>query len=177
MDDTQNTASGRLDIRFAIGFEGGPRSIIWRAWSHRKEIYIAQRNMAGVEKISFHSSGICRKAFTSEHGAPKGLPDRATTKWKRPSTPLRGVGEATRVLMIAFPSGFLSTSPPLVPDKPIIWIPPAPSGGAAVLEMFFTNESEEQVRQEFAAANQRRIVDCISLSNDELFLLASHFSD
>lgn len=166
-----------LDTRFAVGSETGPRSSIWRAWSHQNEIYVVQRSLAGVEKISLHSSRVCRKAFTSEHGLPVGLDDRATIKWKRPPSPDQGLGEASRVLMIAFPTDFLSTSPKQALDKPITWVPAAPSGCATILEMLFTHETEEQVRQEFAATNLRRVVDSVLLPNGELFILASHVSD
>ena len=39
--------------------------------------------MGGIEKFSFHASGICRHAFTEEEGPGDGEMDRVLQRWQR----------------------------------------------------------------------------------------------
>jgi hypothetical protein len=38
--------------------------------------------MGHIEKVSFHESGICRRAFTREHGAPSTMTDWVMNRWR-----------------------------------------------------------------------------------------------
>lgn len=161
-----------LEVRIIVGSENGPCSSVWRVWSSRNEIYVAWGNLGHVEKISFHSEkgGIrtCRKAFTTERGTPKVLPDRATIKWQRWDSPAAGEGQGICVLEAAFPTDYLSSVKKL-PAKAVTWIIPAPSGMATVLEMLFTREPETELRK---LMGNERVVTYTSLPNGEAFVLA-----
>ncbi len=165
-----------LQIRFAIGSSQGPQSSVWRVFSHRDEVYVAHRTHAHVEKFSFHSSGICRRAFTRQFGVPSGLSDRATQKWWRMPTPERGLEQASCVLRAAFPTDYLS-DPKELTSKAVTFIPAAPVGMAMIVEMFFTNETTETVRRKLARCNEMNLIASHSLENGELFTIASYTID
>lgn len=74
-------AKNIADLRFAIKNSSGLVSSIWRLWATRHgDVYLATRSMAKIEKFSFHKSGICRSAFTNEHGTPQTMTDRVMFK-------------------------------------------------------------------------------------------------
>lgn len=69
----------------------------WRLWVHHDDIYLAGAQLADTVKVSLHSSGRWRVAYTAEHvNQERPLwtgPDRAA--WKFASTPfVDGVQEA-----------------------------------------------------------------------------------
>src|SRR6266436_5657406 len=66
-------------FRFAVGSREDLRSSIWRLWANGDELYLATRSVAGISKISFHRSGICRYARNT-----KG-PRKASVRWHRRS--------------------------------------------------------------------------------------------
>lgn len=161
-----------LDARFVVGDPYGARSCIWRVWSSRNEVYACLNSLGGIEKLSFHSGGICRKAFTSERGAPEGLSDRKILEWKRQTTPLAGTGSGTCVLEICFPTDFLSrVAEPST--KCLTWIEPAPPQSATVLEFFFTKEPEENIR---SSTENVRTVTYTTLPNGESFVVRKRFA-
>jgi hypothetical protein len=168
--------SKKLDIRFIVGALGGAHSSIWRAWSQKNDVYAGYRSLAGVEKISFHRSGVCRKAFTKEFGAPKGLDDRLTQRWRRAPTPVQGEGKGSLVLTIAFPTDYLSTTELSTPSKPLLPIPAAPTGHARCVDLFFTRESEENVIRLFGQ-NSRSLHVYVELPSGEAFAIASYATE
>ena len=114
----------RLNERFAVGALAGPRSSIWRLFSTGSDVYLTS-SKGGVEKISFHQSRICRRAFISEHGTPPGMSDRVIETWKRNRTPPSGSNLAICVFELLFPTDYLSTAfDPTA--KRVTWITPAP---------------------------------------------------
>jgi hypothetical protein len=77
-------------LRFGVMDPGsGRRSNTWRIWSGRAgkpsdEVYVSTRTLASEMKVSLHSSGNARLAYTSA-AAPRYLPpdaDRAVAKWR-----------------------------------------------------------------------------------------------
>jgi hypothetical protein len=128
-----------------IGIPGGARSKLWRVFSQRNDVYVNTLGVGGVEKLSFHESGICRKAFTREHATPETSSDRATSKWRRAPTPPAGANLASFVFEVGVPTDYLSTAIE-PPSKEVTWIAPAPPGLARGFIMYFTRESEETVR-------------------------------
>jgi hypothetical protein len=62
---TSTTASSRSSngstVRFAVGKPEGPRSTVWRLWTHKNEVYISAWSLASDVKISLHSSGDARE--------------------------------------------------------------------------------------------------------------------
>lgn len=169
-------AKNRYDLRFGIKRDDGYISSIWRLWiTSPGDVYLATRKMGGIEKYSFHQSGICRSAFTKEYGTPTTMPDRAMFKWVRAKTPPPGSGRASRVAWIAFPTDFLSRNLEQNESR-IIWIPAAPSGGVTYLEMAYTTESEESVHSAFSE-NIKRLHSYTPLPGGEAFFVSSYHSD
>jgi hypothetical protein len=131
--------------------------------------------MGGIEKYSFHQSGICRSAFTKEHGTPDTMTDRLIFKWKRSDTPPESTGKASRVAWIAFPTDFLSR-PQKELKKQITWIPAAPRGDATYLELAYTRESEVSVRSAINISG-RHLLSYVQLPNSEAFLISDYHAD
>lgn len=153
------------------------KSQIWRLWiTSHGDVYLATRNMAKIEKFSFHKSGICRSAFTTEHGTPKSLPDRAMYKWNRLKTPPIGEGGASRVALLGFPTDFLSRIPES-DAKDIYWIDAAPAGGATYVELSYTQESEDFVRTTFHERQERKLLSYVVLPTNESFFICYYHSD
>ena len=135
-------AKNILNLRFGVKRTDGYIYSIWRLWAtHIGDVYLAVRSHAGVSKYSFHKSGICRSAFTSEYGKPEKMTDRAMFKWKRNVTPTID-DNATRVAWIAFPTDYLSRE-----TKKVTWIDAAPSGSATFIELAYTSKPENEVRK------------------------------
>jgi hypothetical protein len=133
-----------LKVRFVVGTQDGARSNLWLVVVRRNDVYVSVARTGGVEKLSFHESGVCRKAFHPEYGLPEGLTDRATIKWKGAPTPVRGIRSASFVLEVGIATNTLSTAlEPL--RKKVTWIEPAPPEMTTVLSMFYTADSEDKV--------------------------------
>jgi hypothetical protein len=172
---TMRTVAWRHELRLAVGQPTGPQSSIWRVWSNGNEVYASVRSMAAIEKLSFHQSGICRRAFTEQYGNPSDLPDRATLKWKRATIKPEGFGQCSRVVMLGIPTDSLSAEIDSV-QKPIIWIKPAPAGKATYLEFAFTREDEAAMQwQIIVKKGNRKIIDCLPLPNGNNFVVLAHY--
>ena len=169
-------AKNLFDLRFGIKRADGYVSIIWRLWVTRSnDVYLTTIGMSGVEKYSFHKSGICRNAFTKEHGTPATMKDRAISKWKRTVTPPKFSGRAARVAWIAFPTDYLSKDIQKH-RKPITWIPAAPANSATYIELAFTSESKKGILTAFQK-NDRHLVCYVEMSNKEYFILNYYHAD
>jgi hypothetical protein len=126
-------------VRIAIGDASGARSHIWMIATARDDVYAFHRTMGGIEKISFHTSGICRRAFTEQYGAPEGMADRVILRWNRAQIAPAGSNTLTRLLSVSFPTSHLSTA--AVPaNKPVLWLAGAPPGRSRNLEAAVTQE-------------------------------------
>jgi hypothetical protein len=164
----------QFDARLIVGDPGGPKSSIWRLSTYKADVYLlngADRS----SKLSFHGSGICRKAFTREFGIPPGLQDRVYAKWKRAKTPPVGSGQGSCVLEIAFPTDFLSTDT-VVHKKTLTWIEPAPAHRATVLEMIYTSESEKELLRQLDPLH-RSLVIYARLTSGEGFAVLRSVAD
>jgi hypothetical protein len=126
--------------------------------------------MAKIEKYSFHKSGLCRSAFTSEHGTPDTMADRAMFKWRRLSTPPAGDGRAARVAWLIFPSDYLSKLSDL-DGQDVVWVNAAPAGEATHVEISFTHESQEFIRRAFAEHQERSLLAYFTLTGEEALLV------
>jgi hypothetical protein len=137
-------SSRRATVRFAVGDPTGPQSSVWRLWTRGNDVYISLRDLTKAKKVSLHSSGRWRNAWTTEHVA-KGSPfvapgqDRATDKWDRPPEFSPGV---TRAFDIVVPASEVTN--PKVPDadtlsgKKIVWVTPPPRDYATHFTVLFT---------------------------------------
>jgi hypothetical protein len=159
------TKKAKVDLRLAIGAPDGPRSSIWRAYSNKNEVYVSHGGLGGVQKFSFHSSGICRHAYTEQEGPAPGFEDRASLKWRR--SPAK-TDSLVYVLVARFPTDVLSTA--LVKEaKAVTWIPPAPSGQTTFLEFVFTR-LDENTMQKIAERDRRTLIDRTALPSGEVFV-------
>ncbi len=127
-----------------MGDPKGPQSSVWRLWTHGNEVYIALRELTRAKKISLHSSGVWRNAWTPEHvdkGSPFVAPgqDRATDKWDPPAELWPGL---TRAFDIIVPRSEVTRPQHLDPNtlsgKKIVWVPPAREGFATYFTVAFT---------------------------------------
>ena len=167
-------ASNLFDLRFLVQRDDGYCSSQWRLWVTRAgDVYLATRGMGGIQKYSFHASGICRSAFTREHGAPRTMADRAIVKWNRATTPRPGSGSASRVAWIAFPTDYLSRSPLPVAKSTVIAA--APQGRATYVEVGYTFESESFVLEAFGG--NRRLHSFNRLPSGEAVFLESYHGE
>lgn len=165
------------DLRFAIKSSSGQESSIWRLWATRHgDVYLATRSMAKMQKYSFHKSGICRSAFTKENGTPRTMTDRAMFKWNRLPTPAAGVGKASRVAWLGFPTDYLSR-PCTTNVKGIVWVEAAPAGGATYVEFAFTRESQKSIEAAFQERQERSLLAYIELPSDEAFFGSYYHAD
>jgi hypothetical protein len=135
--------------------------------------------MGGIEKFSFHTPNICRRAFTKEHGTPHTMLDRTMHAWRRDPTPPAGTNSAVRVLRIGFATDLLSTASQL-PRRNPIWVAPAPAGGSTVIELLFTRESEPTVIAAIATdapSSAHKLIAYRHLPNGEAFCISSWYAD
>jgi hypothetical protein len=160
-----------LSIRIAVGDASGRHSAVWKVFTTNDEVYATHRTMGGVEKISFHSSRICRRAFVEKHKLPLSMSDRVLHRWTRAETLPRGDGQAVSVLTVFFPEAHLTPDLPSTPKK-TIWLPPPSEGNARVFQMLFTRESEDRFRQLIMEGGQA-FVAYHSLPNGEAIAIRS----
>lgn len=118
-------------IRFAVGSREDTFSSVWRVWVSNSELYLAARTTAGLTKLSFHKSGICRLAVVSQTPRP------ALKSWRRPdlndsATPLFSV-----VVPFVFRSDRLRDKP-TPPNTPIVWVDPPQPGTKIVFRLLQT---------------------------------------
>lgn len=159
-------------VRFAVGSRDGPQSSVRCFWTNRNDVYLTLRGqLGGVQKLSFHASGICRRAFTKEHGRPVTMRDRVMIKWRRMETPPRGSNLGAGALTLIVPTAYLSTTIAR-PDKPVRWVEPAPAGGATAIDLFFTMETGERVEELFAHRGERHVLHHATLPRGESVTLA-----
>lgn len=130
---------------FRIGVKSGQaRSNVWRVSTRKSEVYLTLGETK-AEKFSFHSSGICRHAFTAEFGSPPGMDDRVMTRWRRAPIPPSNVGKKTSVLEVAFPTDFLSTAFPEVQEQ-VHWLPAAPEGQSTHIDFSISADGPQTVQ-------------------------------
>lgn len=162
-----------FNLRFAVQRGDGYTSLPWRLWiTAPGDVYLATKSSAGIQKYSFHRSGICRSAFTKEHAAAQSMTDRAIRKWKRTLTPQDGSGQTSHVAWLAFPTDYLSRLN-LQETKKMLLIPAAPTGRAVFVGMAFTAESESSIRSALHA-EEKQLVSFTAISHDEAFFIFSY---
>lgn len=161
-------AKNLTDLRFAIKSSSGHVSSIWRLWATgHGDVYLATRSMAKIEKYSFHKSGICRGAFTNEHGTPQTMTDRAMFKWKRLPTPTAGERKASRVAWLGFPTDYLS-QPPVSGVE--VWLGSRRRRPAELPTLnLHSHESQESIEAAFRERRERKLLAYVALPSDEAF--------
>lgn len=130
----------RPSIRFAVGDPAGRHSTTWNVWAHGNEVYVSGSAMGGVEKYSFHSSTICRRAFTQEHKLPASMEDRVLHKWNRAATVPTGRSGAVALLSLVIPEAHLSSHLTKSKKKPA-WIAAPEAEHAVTIQLLLTRET------------------------------------
>lgn len=165
----KNVANLRLRIKREDGFV----SSIWRLWATKHgDVYLTTKGMGGIHKYSFHKSGICRSAFTSEHGIPQKMSDRAINKWKRSPTPEVGTNNYSRLAWIAFPTNYLSRETK-EERKKVTWIDAAPENCATYLEIAITSETEKYIKKKINP-DRNLILYSHLIDNEALMVMYSY---
>lgn len=159
-------------LRIAVGAQENRRSNLWRVAVRKSDVYVSTGGAAPI-KFSFHESGICRDAFTSEFGIPPGMEDRAMKKWKRAEVPPANTEQACSVLEVVVPTDFLSSNLQVPPNKEICWVDAAPPGRSTSFEMFFSADPPD-VAEPLMQRGQRNPIAAIRLDNGTWFYVASH---
>jgi hypothetical protein len=159
----------KVNLRMAVGTPGGLRSNVWRGSSHKNDVYLMTTGMKGIEKFSFHQTGDCRRAFLDKVGPADGETDRVIQRWWRPAPVPAGM--LTQVVSLRIPSEYLSTTALTYDErKSITWIPPAPNGGATLIDFAFSGTSDSATR-EMAGATGRTVVSLTRLPNGDAFVV------
>jgi hypothetical protein len=163
-------------VRFAVGKSDDLQSPVWRLWTsgNGSDVYLAARTIADQAKVSFHESRKWRLAFTEKYASgpnPYVQPgeDRTTSKWQRPPEIAPGI---TRAFVIMVPASELTSPKVAFASKPdTVWVPPAPSGLATCLTIFFITPAADIGRISSFAQSVGRI----RLRNGEsVWVLAHH---
>jgi hypothetical protein len=160
-----------LSIRVAVGTANGRHSTVWSIFTTNDEVYAAHRNNGHVEKFSFHSSRICRRAYIDKRPLPVSMSNRVFSSWIRAETPPSGQYRAVAVLTVFFPEGHLSYDLPGTTKK-AIWLPPPKVGAARFFQILFIRDREEDVRRLFLEDDQL-LVAYHRLPNDEAVAVRS----
>lgn len=160
-----------LDFRFSVGSIDGPRSSVWRVWNHRSDIYVTQRAMGRISKISIHEKPEpnCNYGITREFAQTHLGGVRKLQRWRRGLLPLAGQGRAVRVVWLAFPTDYLGQAD--IGDE-VHWIPAAPKRTATQIDMIFTLEDRSVLETAFLK-NGRRLEKYVVLPNGEAFAIVS----
>ena len=144
-------------LRFAVGNREGLQSSSWRLWVRGDDAYLQKRELARIDKFSFHKSGICRWALIN---ARKDGLDRAFRKWKRNPVPEGGSGNGSLLVTIVISTNHLSAPRRELGEK-IHWISPAPTGGAVKLDLFLTQEDRDSVERYFSEVVSLGVVGAV----------------
>jgi hypothetical protein len=170
-------AKNLSSLRFAVRRSDGYSSSVWRLWVTRPgDVYLGVRSHAGIWKYSFHTSGLCRSAFTKQYGKPTTMTDRAMSKWRRTKTPTSGHGRASRAAWLAFPTDYLSR---LVRagTNGIEWIRAAPQNRATFVEVAFTCESVSAVETALLARGERLLLKYVPLPIAESLIVMYYYGE
>jgi hypothetical protein len=160
-----------LSIRVAVGNAAGRHSMVWSVFSTKNEVYAAHRTRGGIEKFSFHSSRICRRAYVDTRPLPPTMGDRVLHRWTRAETLPAGQSQAVAVLTVFFPEAHLSPDLPRSAKK-VLWLPPPMPSEARFLQVLFTREKKEDVRAMFEKSGHL-FVAYHSLPNGESIAIRS----
>jgi hypothetical protein len=140
-------------VPIAVGDPNKQKSAIWNIFSVRNDVYATQRSMAGIEKISFHASSFCRRAFVASRRLPSRMTDRVIERWRRDETPPAGEHQAVALLTIFLPGNHLSPDLATSP-KEVIWLGAPPQNFVRIVQLLLPNETASTVEQRVALLKQ-----------------------
>lgn len=139
--DHQSEAPNEMakEVRFAVGSRDDVHSSVWRLWANKSELYLAARSSAGLSKISFHSSGICRWALVSSTPRPPIHSWRRQTEMKPGITPLFTIIVPALKLDEHLPDKL----PPA--HKPTVFVEPPDPGFKILVQLLLTKSTFAEV--------------------------------
>jgi len=136
------------EIRFGIGDPNHKHSMSWKLWSdnspNKSELYITQRKLGGIMKVSFHQSGSWHISFSKStylnfvKGAIPTFNDRFIKKWERPEEIAPGITLALRIII---PNSSLNSNSQIKKPSKVKWINPPEKEKAIEVYIFITTES------------------------------------
>jgi hypothetical protein len=124
--------------RLCVGDRDGAHASVWRIWVPRRhsDVYIAARDIAGVQKWSLHESGDWRHQWVTPQHAQQltGTENRIIDRWNQPAE-FTDVGwtnafsiRVRRQDLVAYGDG------KELPAN-IIWLPPPAEGHATIIHV------------------------------------------
>ncbi|OMC46152.1 hypothetical protein [Mycobacterium sp. IS-1264] len=135
------TPGGKL--RLAVGERDAPRGTVWNVWAtpNSGDFYIAERNTAGVQKWSFHKTGMWLHQFVDNERAEQQARaagytgrSRVVDKWDQP--PEIGDSGWTLAFSIRIRHQDLEEHDDSKLPQDIYWVPPPPEGSARYLHVY-----------------------------------------
>ncbi len=135
--------SARRDTKFrvAVGSAGGPQSAIYVLWTHGDEVYVGIRSVAHEYKLSLHSTGDWRFAWTMpaavRHFGDRAREQRIIERWSPPAPFAPGW---FRPFYAVVPASELRS--PLTPPSPrtsVHWLPPPESDVASYVTLLIAD--------------------------------------
>lgn len=141
--------------RVAIGSIDGPRSLVWKLWTQKNDVYLLARDAGNSMHISFHESGKChiktKSSLAESLRSVRGKLGPYLDTWELASSAHRGITPAFHVFV---PVSQLRDYP-YVENKPVTWLSPPSEGFTAGLLVAFDEinvdpniiESEIVIRQ------------------------------
>ena len=110
-------------LRIGVGTPETPFVPVWRIWTQKSETYLAGRDMAGLQKVSLHSSGVWTAAFTEQSGVElRNVQNRRSHRWERPPAFVPGWVQGPVIDISRVDTRHLPF-PPHAEKKPITWLP------------------------------------------------------
>jgi hypothetical protein len=166
-------AGNRNVLLFGLGNASEYHSAVWRLWVQGDDVYLAARVQARFLKISLHTSGIWRAAWTTESGlTEKTSGDRVLKRWSRPAEFLPGW---TRGISVAIPNTnvkrpFKRIHPPS--KKSVHWFPrPSRGGQAHFLTIFAPASAAEKDWTEIGIEGDKVVGILEQKSGGKIFLI------
>lgn len=158
-------------LRIGIGTPEAPFVSSWRIWTQKSETYLACRQMAGVQKVSLHSSGIWTAAFTTQSGVeiPK-VGNRRSHRWERPAEFASGWVQGPVIDVSRVDTRHDLPGPPHSDGKPITWLPAPQIRHKLQIAVLFSTEPGAKPDPKWYAAT----IGSLPLSNGEtVWVMAS----
>jgi hypothetical protein len=160
-------------LRIGIGTPGEPYVSPWRIWAVQSEVYVATRQMAGLQKLSLHSSGVWTAAFTKESGVeiPE-LENRRSHRWERPPEFAPGWVYGPSIDVVRFDSRH--DLPSLWQDdgKPTIWIEAPKVRNKLQISVLFAGDGSRKPADLGITAAQ--VIGALPLSNGEVVWVVAY---
>jgi hypothetical protein len=123
------------EVRITVGADPGPRSGIWKVWSHGDDTYLSERSSAEV-KVSLHASARSDAHRLARARKEPGVAGEAYGEWPAPAPFEEG---ATVLYRVYIPTEELTVQPAEPHDKPKIeLLDPAPAEHIKVLVIYQT---------------------------------------